>query len=134
MIDRKMAAFLRLYRCHHRLPINPATLVGYHPPSPKRDRDVGAGKWHGLTLSDRLLNTHSPPEKRPGEAGHLVSIDHLNNPVSRIKQDGSVVNNSIAILGDAILARHIVLGHAARGQISANSDFAIIAVRAVLLA
>ena len=41
-----------------------------------------------------------------------------------VNQHGPVIDHRVPILGDAVLSRHIIIRHTARGQISANPDFA----------
>ena len=74
-------------------------------------------------------------KSRARRSGPYISIDDFDDPMStRIDQNRLIVDNSVAILGDAVLARHFVVRHTARGQISANPDVSVIAIRAVLLA
>jgi hypothetical protein len=46
----------------------------------------------------------------------------------RIHQHGAIVDDRVAIVGHAILARHVVIGDAARRQILADPDLTVIAI------
>ena len=75
--------------------------------------------WQGLN-----------PKKRSGptEVGPLDtwSVDDLNDPMRRgIDQYRAII---IAIIGHAILTRHFVIGDAARRQVLADANLALIAI------
>ena len=48
---------------------------------------------------------------------------------TRINQDGTVIHYSVTIFGDTVFSRHFIIGHAARRQVSANSDLTVVSVR-----
>jgi hypothetical protein len=78
--------------------------------------------WQGLN-----------PKKRngPTEVGPLDtwSVDDLNDPMRRgIDQYRAIIDDRIAIIGHAILTRHFVIGDAARQQVLADANLALIAI------
>src|SRR5918994_6133050 len=82
-----------------------------------------------------LLNLQFSLKATARRSGPYISIDDFDDPMGAwIDQHRPVVDDGVAIFGDAIFARHFVIGHAARGQVSANPDFAIITIRVVPLA
>jgi len=58
-----------------------------------------------------------------------LSINDLDDPVrGGVDQHRTIVDDRIAILGHAILARHFVISDAARGQVLADANFAFVAI------
>jgi hypothetical protein len=46
-----------------------------------------------------------------------------------IDQYGAIIHDRVAILGDAILPRHLVIGHAARRQVRADANLTFVTIR-----
>jgi hypothetical protein len=68
--------------------------------SPRRFRPQGREQQDNLIGNPRK---YDPTRIRPAEAGRFLTIDNFHNPMgARIDQNGSIIHDSVAILGNAV--------------------------------
>ena len=86
---------------------------GREPAPPFCNEETQRLRWGGSA------GTSWPSPESPD--ARASSIDDFNDSMgTRIDQHGAIIDNGVAILGDTVLPRDFVVGHATRGEVSAD--------------